>query len=130
MTSKSDLACRIRERRLRVLVVDDRDGFRKALVLRLKRVYSATVEDVGAGANAIKRSHESGFDLILMDVAMPGMDGIKAAKAILADGTCHRVVLMSAQAENEGEAKALGLGFLSKPIETSELESVLLTCRR
>ena len=65
----------------RVLVVDDETGIQSALsrILEYER-YQVTI--AGNAPEAIERVREGGVDLVLMDVKMPGMDGVDAFKAM------------------------------------------------
>ncbi|HVT19226.1 MAG TPA: response regulator [Thermoanaerobaculia bacterium] len=120
---------KIRRQHCRVLVVDDEDEFRRAFVFRLRHQYHADVDDAEEALAALtKVSDGDAFDLILMDVSMPGIDGFEACKAMRARGVGIRIVLMSAHEENRAKAKGLGLQFLDKPLNDRSLEEILLAC--
>ena len=70
------------------------------------------------------------FDLVLMDLMMPGMDGYETIRAIRADTTLKKlnVVVITARAADEDRTKALAIGangYLSKPIEAEDLKLIL-----
>ena len=123
MAAKSDLD------HLRVLVVDDNSINRRVLQRLLTNLGVSRTEIVSSGAEAVRRVGEQAFDLILMDVQMPDIDGYQAAKLIRAKGYPDlKIVACSAHAfENDVNRSAEeGLdGHISKPVQLSELEAVL-----
>jgi len=127
--SESEALVRIRDRRPRVLVVDDQDLFREGLVSTLSEVYASQVDSAADAGEALEKAG-SGFDLVLMDVTMPGMDGFEAFREMQARALAVQVVLMTANKSEERDARAqeLGIPLLGKPIELEELERVLLAC--
>lgn len=127
--AEGDMPSRIQRLRLRVLIVDDGTAFRESLAFMLRQVYDATVEDVGEASIAMEKlSRGRGFDLILMDVAMPKVNGIEAYKEMRAMGIPSRIALMSAHRENRAKVRALGVPFLDKPLDNEALEKILLEC--
>jgi DNA-binding NtrC family response regulator len=81
-----------------------------------------------SGTAAVEAASKEPFDVVLMDIKMPGMDGVDAFKAIKAARPGTRVVLMSAYAARERvlEAEREGvLRVLSKPVDIGELLSLL-----
>ena len=70
----------------------------------------------------------SGYDIVLMDIQMPVMNGYEATGIIRNSGSAVPIVAMTANAFDEDRAKALESGmddFISKPINTAELVRVL-----
>jgi two-component system, chemotaxis family, chemotaxis protein CheY len=129
--TNGDVVSRIRQKRCRILVVDDEDTFRASLIFKLRSLYGATVEDAETGLGALDSvSANRTFDLILMDIAMPGMSGFEACKAIRDRGIQTQIALMSAyyDAENRAKAHALGITLLNKPLDHDALERILLEC--
>jgi CheY-like chemotaxis protein len=120
----------IRRHSLRILIVDDHDVFRKSIAARLTSSYHAEVVDVASGHDALQVAVDQVFHLILIDIVMPGMDGISTFEALRRVGVETPVVLMSAyySADQRAAAAALGLIVIAKPIESAQLEQVLLTC--
>jgi two-component system, cell cycle sensor histidine kinase and response regulator CckA len=109
----------------RILLVEDEDGVRTiATKLLTQRGYHVTAAADGEEALEILESDEEGFDLVLSDVVMPGLDGpglLKAAKPYLGRA---RVVFMSGYAEQDF-AKTLederSISFLPKPFTLAQL---------
>ena len=110
------------ERRLRVLAVDDHEINRRtlALVLQPLDVDLATAVD---GASALKRLAEQAFDVVLMDVNMPGIDGNETTRRLRASGGPNAavpVIGFSAGAEPAQVAACYAAGmtdWLPKPLE-------------
>jgi CheY-like chemotaxis protein len=127
--SESEALVRIRAGRPRVLVVDDEDLFREGLVSMLSEVYASQVDSAADAGEALEKAR-SGFDLVLMDVTMPGMDGFEAFRKMRAQALAMQVVLMTANKSEErgARAQALGVPILGKPIEPEDLERILLAC--
>jgi CheY-like chemotaxis protein len=113
--------------RIRILLAED-NVINQTLAVRLleKRGYSVTVAPDGQAA--VGAFQTGGFDLVLMDIQMPGMDGFEATAAIrelekLTDGHIP-IVAMTAHALVGDQQKCLASGmdgYVSKPIRTSEL---------
>jgi DNA-binding NtrC family response regulator len=107
----------------KILVVDDNRDFLEALsfTLRKKEIDVIAVE---SGHDAVKAVKKNGFDLILLDLAMPEMDGIETFKKINKIKNRYFVVLMTAFHEKEQtvDVKKLGAsGFLRKPFDFDQL---------
>jgi signal transduction histidine kinase len=115
---------------LRILVVDDIPVNQKLAVQMLKRLgYRADV--AASGEEAIRLVQERGFELIFMDVQMPGMDGLattRAIRALPALPVRPWIVAMTAHARSEDRQGCLAAGmddFLSKPVVPADLAHAL-----
>jgi CheY-like chemotaxis protein len=103
----------------RVLVVDDGAETRELVSLVLTE-QGLWVEEAENGQQALDKVAAGGFDLILMDVNMPVMDGFTAVKSLRASGVATPVVAFSANAMKGYEEEVLAAGFtscLSKPVD-------------
>jgi two-component system, sensor histidine kinase and response regulator len=112
---------------LRILVTDDMEVNRQLASVILER-HGHLVTVVESGLKAIEASAHGCFDLILMDVQMPGMDGLEATRRIreMEAETGHRtsILALTAYAAQEDRKKCLDAGmdgYLSKPFKPIEL---------
>jgi DNA-binding NarL/FixJ family response regulator len=103
---------------IRVVVADDQTAVREGLALLLDLLDDVTV--VGAardGDEAVALVAEHGADVVLMDLRMPGCDGVRATERIRADHPGTQVVVLTTYAEDEDILAALragALGYLTK----------------
>lgn len=107
-----------------LLIVDDDDNMRCTLASILAED-GFDVRVAASGEEAVQLCLGQTFRLILMDVRMPGIDGVEACRRIRSNSNRSQIVIMSAQPESEMERLALRagvLGFLRKPLD---VESVL-----
>jgi two-component system response regulator (stage 0 sporulation protein F) len=107
----------------KILVVDDQLGVRR-LLFETFREDQHEVQMAANGAEALKLLKTYGPDLILMDMKMPGMNGIETLRQIRASDQRIRVIMMTAygDAQNMEQAKDLGiLYYMGKPFDLFEL---------
>lgn len=114
---------------VRILVVDDNSANLK-LVCEFLRGLSVDVRARNSGYEAIEACSKEIFDLILMDVQMPGMDGLETTKALRARESQHRtpIVALTAHAVSEHKTQLLLAGmddFLSKPVSEEDLKHII-----
>jgi two-component system OmpR family response regulator len=107
----------------RVLVVDDEEEFVSTLVERLQ-LRAIDAEGVTRGAEALELLKEREFDIILLDVKMPGLGGLEVIRRIKAVHPKTEVILLtghsSAEAVEEG-MNAGALEYLMKPVDIEDL---------
>jgi CheY-like chemotaxis protein len=122
-----DLASRMDSTALRgrVLVVDD-DVISRTIVSHLLARRALDVECVNDGPSAIKAASASRYDLILMDLQMPGMDGFQTAHGLRELAGHRETPILAVTANCSSDYRDLCLkhgmqGFLSKPVQSSEL---------
>jgi CheY-like chemotaxis protein len=109
----------------RVLVVDD-DVISRTIVSHLLGRRALDVDCVNDGPSAIKVASGSKYDLILMDLQMPGMDGFQTARALRELAGHRDTPILAVTANCSSDYRDLCLkngmqGFLSKPVQSSEL---------
>lgn len=112
----------------RLLVVDDDDLARDLLARRLRRL-GYTVETASSGGDALAFGRQGGFDLMLLDVLMPGLSGFDVLRRMKADEALREipVIVLSALDETDDAARCIELGaddYLTKPYD-----AVLLLAR-
>ncbi|MEK2643791.1 response regulator [Bdellovibrio sp. BCCA] len=111
----------------RVLVVDDSADL-CALMKRYLSREGAEVETSENGAEAVERALAKSFDIILMDIKMPVMDGYKATALLREKGYKNPIIALTAQASVDGQQKSFEMGFdgyLSKPVDMVLLGEIL-----
>jgi signal transduction histidine kinase/CheY-like chemotaxis protein len=117
--------------KLRVLLAED-NAINQKLAVRLLEKHGHTVTVANDGAEAVAAAREGEFDVVLMDVQMPNMDGLEAAAAIraLERGTARHIpiVAMTAHAMKGDEERCLEAGmdgYISKPIQPDRMMEVI-----
>jgi CheY-like chemotaxis protein len=118
---------------LRILLAED-NPINMMLIRELLRRRGHTVTEVTTGNAAVQAMLGGGFDLLLTDIHMPGMDGIEAARAIRAgEARSGRpripIVALTADALENGKrsCREAGMdGFLTKPVDPAEMEEMFL----
>ncbi len=114
----------------RILLVDDGDSNREFLTVILEG-YGLTVEPAVNGQVAVEKATAEPYDLILMDMQMPIMDGYAATRGELHRlGVATPVIALTANAlvETSKKCSAAGCnGFLAKPVNIEQLNEVLMT---
>ncbi|MDX2972097.1 response regulator transcription factor [Kribbella solani] len=108
-----------------VLIVDDQPLHRLGLRILLESVPETQVAgEAGTGSEAVRRTAELRPDVVLMDIRMPGMDGIEATRQIVASGNRSRVLVLTTFDLDEYAHAALragASGFLLKDARPEEL---------
>ncbi|QDC10058.1 response regulator transcription factor [Oceanicola sp. D3] len=111
---------------MRVLIADDHDLLRDTLVMFLQSqgdIETETAPDLPAAHKLIEGA-DTPFDLVLLDLNMPGMNGLDGLKATLAVGSGQRVALLSGEATKEIAEKALeagAAGFVPKTLPAKSM---------
>ena len=109
----------------RVLVVEDEPHIRELVCLHLG-LEGYTCEGVGDGQSALKRTEAERFDLLVLDVMIPGLDGLSLCRAVRNGRTNRDVPILMLTARREESDKVLGLesgadDYLTKPFGVREL---------
>ena len=106
-----------------ILIVDDELSIRESLKGWLKRG-GYQVETATGGAEAVARNAEKRFDIMLIDVKMPEMDGLTLLKKIKENDADIAIVMMTAHGDIRDAVEAMKLGaydYLLKPFDLEEL---------
>ena len=109
----------------RVLLVDDHQILRVSLARLLDAEDDVeVVGSAGDGAEAVQLAAETNPDVVLMDLSMPGMDGVEATRAILTSGSAAKVVVLTSFSDRDRILDALdagAVGYLLKDAEPDDL---------
>ena len=109
----------------RILVVEDEPGIALGLEDDLK-LEGYDVEVVGDGALASRRAREGAFDLILLDVMLPGKDGFDVCRELRRAGMRTPILMLTAKTQEAEKVMGLELGaddYVTKPFGTRELRA-------
>ena len=113
------------EMEAKVLLVDDEQDFLETLSSRLE-MRGLKVSAVTSGEQAIAEAKEQEYDAIVVDLSMPGIDGLETLKRIKADNPNAEIIMLTGHGSVASGVEAMKLGagdFLQKPVELTELMS-------
>ncbi|WP_051207809.1 response regulator [Saccharospirillum impatiens] len=111
-----------------VLVAED-NPVNQTIARRMLEKAGVTVTLVDDGHQVLERCARERFDLILMDVQMPGLDGLDATRQLIARGDSTPIVALTANATTESHQTCLEAGmsdFITKPFRYQQLQTVLV----
>lgn len=111
----------------KILIVDDEKNIRLTL--------SQSIEDTGAeidtavnGEEGLKKAEENDYDIILLDIKMPGIDGIEVLRRLREKSTNATVVIITAHGTIDNAVEAMKLGavdFIQKPFSPNEIRDLI-----
>src|SRR5919204_7064658 len=109
----------------RVLIVEDEPNIRELVCLHLG-LEGYRCEGVGDGQEALKRAERDRFDLLVLDLMIPGLDGLALCRAVRNGRTNHDVPILMLTARRDESDKVIGLesgadDYLTKPFGVREL---------
>lgn len=107
----------------KVLIVDDETEFATVIAERLQ-ARGFAVDTAESGPNGIARIKETAYDAIILDLAMPGMDGIETLQEMLKIDNTLQIILLTGHATLQKGIEAVKLGagdFLEKPADIDAL---------
>ena len=106
-----------------ILVAEDQTDIRDLLVMNLQQAgYEVTA--VGDGVAALASQNEQASDLLILDLMMPGLDGLEVCKALRARGRNTPILMLTAKSTELDRVLGLELGaddYLTKPFSLAEL---------
>ncbi len=107
----------------RVLLVDDEADFRAVLRKRLSR-RGLLVSEAQGGEQALEAAAAQTFDVVVLDMKMPGMDGLETLRLLKRGHPDLEVVILTGHANTEAAVSGMDMGafdYLIKPVELNEL---------
>ena len=108
------------------LVVEDSPTMRQLIVFALRRLKSLSVVEADDGVDALKKIQGSKFDILITDINMPIMDGLKLVSMVRKDPN-HKdipIVIITTEGAQEDRERALALGanaYITKPIQAPQV---------
>lgn len=106
-----------------LLMIEDEPGLRLTLTDRLT-AEGFTVESRADGLSGLEAARQAGYDLILLDVMLPGMDGFTICRTLRDEGVDTPVLMLTARGQVDDRVAGLKIGaddYLPKPFHTPEL---------
>lgn len=112
---------------IHILVVDDSDDLREILEFVLK-ANGAKVDSARDGAEAISKAQNVPYDIILMDMRMPGMDGSDTAEKIRAKSTKIKIIALTGDVDRDKfvKEKSPFNAYVVKPVDPANLSLSIL----
>lgn len=109
---------------IKVLVVDDELDFLETIVKRLER-RGLSAKGVSSGKSALDYLESHEVDVVILDVRMPGMDGIDVLKEIVTKWPKTQVILLTGHGSIEAGMKGLELGAYDYVLKPAKLEDIM-----
>ncbi len=112
-----------------ILIVEDSPTMRQLLVFALRRLKDVNIVEASDGMDGLRKISSDHFDLALIDINMPVMDGLKLIRLIRGEDALKEIpiVVITTEGANEDRERALGLGaneYLTKPIQANKVLAV------
>ena len=115
-----------------ILVVEDSPTMRQLISFAMKRIPDSRVIEATDGVDALKKLSSDKIDLILADINMPVMDGLKLV-SLVRGNTAFKdipIIMVTTEGAEEDRKRAIAIGanaYLPKPIQTQELLKLVTT---
>ena len=115
--------------RRQILIVEDSPTMRQLLVFALRRLKNVEIVEAHDGMDGLRKVSNDHFDLALIDINMPVMDGLKLISLIRGDDDLKDIPIcvITTEGAKEDRARALSLGaneYLTKPIQANRVLAV------
>ena len=112
-----------------VLIVEDSPTMRQLIAFALKRIRGVRIVEANDGVDGLKKLSSERFDLILTDINMPIMDGLKLVSLVRNDVNYKAIpiVVITTEGAQEDRERALALGandYITKPIQPTKILDV------
>ncbi len=116
--------------RKQVLIVEDSPTMRQLLIFALRRLKDVDIVEAQDGMDGLRKVSSDHFDLALIDINMPVMDGLKLISLVRGDENLKDIpiVVITTEGAKEDRERALNLGadeYLTKPIQANRVLSVV-----
>lgn len=117
---------------MKLLIIEDSNRLRKSLKMGLKRM-GYVIDDTGDGNEGLNYALMNDYDVIILDLMLPGLDGISILKELRNKRINTNILILSAKTKIEDRITGLNLGaddYMIKPFSFDELQARLLTLTR
>ena len=117
---------------MKVLLIEDSSSLRRSLAAGLRNL-GFTIDETGDGSDGLSMVLTGDYDVIVLDIMLPSLDGLTVLKTLRQNKLDTRVLLLSAKSEPEDRVKGLLTGaddYLTKPFSFEELHARLLSLLR
>ena len=109
-----------------ILVVEDSPTMRQLISFAIKRIPESKIIEATDGVDALKKLSSENIDIILADINMPIMDGLKLVSLVRNNPSYQHIpiIMITTEGAEEDKKRALAIGanaYLTKPIQTQEL---------
>ncbi|MCZ6781745.1 MAG: response regulator [Proteobacteria bacterium] len=113
----------------RILIVEDSPTMRQLLVFALNRLKNVDIVEAADGMDGLRKVTSDHFDLALIDINMPVMDGLKLIRLIRGDESLKQmpICVITTEGATDDRQRALTLGaneYLTKPIQANRVLSI------
>lgn len=110
----------------KVLIIEDSPTMRQLIAFALKRLHGVRIVEASDGVDGLKKLSSDRFDLILTDINMPIMDGLKLVSLVRNDAGYKNtpIVVITTEGAQEDRDRALALGandYITKPIQAGRI---------
>ena len=117
------------EARQRILIVEDSPTMRQVLKFALTRLKNVEIVEAQDGMDGLRKLSEDHFDLVMIDINMPVMDGLKLIGLIRNEEGLNEIpiVVITTEGAQEDRLRAMSLGaneYLTKPIQTNRVLAI------
>ncbi len=117
---------------MNILVIEDSEALRRSLQVGLGNL-GFTVDETGDGSEGLSMALSGNYDLILLDLMLPSVDGMSILQALRSSNNQSRVLILSARSEPQDKINGLMKGaddYLTKPFSFEELHARVLALLR
>ena len=110
----------------KILIIEDSPTMRQLISFALKRLQGVRIVEANDGVDGLKKLSADRFDLILTDINMPIMDGLKMVSMVRNDANYRNtpIVVITTEGAQEDRERALALGandYITKPIQAGRI---------
>jgi two-component system chemotaxis response regulator CheY len=114
----------------RVLIVEDSPTMRQLLVFALRRLKDVEIVEAQDGMDGLRRVSNDHFDIALIDINMPVMDGLKLIRLMRGEDNLKAIpiIVITTEGASEDRERAIALGaneYLTKPIQANRVLEVV-----